>query len=77
MYSNLIQELREENAVDRHRQYLRMDKSSFDSLVNLIGPKIAKSDTNMRESIKPAVKIAVTLHHLAEGSSHHSIAAHY
>ena len=33
--------------------------------------------TTMRKTIQPEVKLAVTLHHLAEGSTQSSIALHY
>jgi len=31
----------------------------------------------MRQTIEPSLKLAITLHHLAEGSSHRNIATHY
>ena len=31
----------------------------------------------MQQAIQPALKLAVALHHLAEGARHSSIAAHY
>lgn len=31
----------------------------------------------MRRAIEPGLKLAVTLHHLAEGASHSTIALHY
>ncbi|KAF6017537.1 hypothetical protein EB796_024142 [Bugula neritina] len=31
----------------------------------------------MRKALKPGLKLALTLHHLAEGGSHAAIAAHY
>ena len=31
----------------------------------------------MRKAIQPGLKLALTLHHLSEGASHASIAAHY
>ena len=54
-----------------------MSKDNFDHLLDLVTPHIKKQDTNMREAVEPGLKLAVTLHHLAEGASHCSIAAHY
>jgi hypothetical protein len=54
-----------------------MNASSFDHILCLITPFLTKQDTPMREAIKPGLKLAVTLHHLAEGSSHSNISAHY
>lgn len=75
LYHTLVQELRLDN--ERHSQYFRMDKDSFDHLLELISPSLTKQDTQMRDAIEPGLKLAVTLHHLAEGASHKAIAAHY
>ena len=76
-YHTLVTELREDNAMGRHRQYFRMNKESFDQLLVLVGPAIIKQVIVFREAIKPGLKLAVTLHRLAEGASHSCIAAHY
>lgn len=54
-----------------------MTPANFDHLLNLILPHIRKKDTHMRKAIEPGLKLAITLHHMAEGASHHTIAAHY
>ena len=36
-----------------------------------------QTDTHLRKAIAPGLKLAITLHHLAEGASHASISAHY
>ena len=77
IYNNLLQEMRNDNASERHNRYLRMTKHSFDHLLEMITSLIKKDDTNMREAIIPGLKLAVTLHHLAEGASQASIADHY
>lgn len=66
-----------DDAVEHHRQYLRMSRESFDHLLTLVSPYITKQDTNMREAIPPGLKLVVTLHHLASGNSHIDIAHHY
>lgn len=58
-------------------QYFRMTPTNFDYILDLIRPDIEKEDTNMRLAIKPDLRLAITLHHLAEGSSHAAIAEHY
>ena len=75
VFGNLVTELRDHP--DRHMKYLRMSPENFDAILHMIRPLITKQDTVMRKSIQPAMKLAVTLHHLAKGASHVSIAAHY
>jgi hypothetical protein len=41
--------------------YYRMSMTSFDELSNLIYDKTVKTDTNMRKSIGPVERLAVTL----------------
>ena len=64
-YHMLVQELRLDN--DRHSQYFRMNKQSFDHLLSLLAPSITKQDTRLRGFIEPGLKLAVILQHLAEG----------
>lgn len=61
----------------RHIQYLRLTVPHYDHIYGLVRHALVKTDTVMREAIEPGLKFAVTLHHLAEGASHASIAAHY
>jgi len=55
----LVQELRHDP--ERFRRYFRMSTSQFDMLLDMIGPKIEKLDTNWRRSISPAERLAITL----------------
>ena len=64
---NLCRELRFYD--DRHKQYLRMRVNNFDHIMRLIEHKITKQDTTFRKAIKPELKLAVTLHHPAEGAT--------
>lgn len=75
LYQHLVQELRHDE--ERFRKYFRMTPDHFDDLLTLVRPLITKQDTVMRAAIQPGLKLAITLHHLAEGASHCSIAAHY
>ena len=75
IFAQLFQELRSDHV--RFQKYFRMTLENFDYLLRMIGPVIAKQDTIMRKSICPELKLAITLHHLAEGASQNAIASHY
>ena len=75
VFHQLVLELRQFES--HHRKYLRMTVENFDHLLSLVSPRIKRQDTVMRKAIEPALKLAVTLHHLAEGSSQSNIAMHY
>lgn len=77
LYSTLVQDLRMDDAKDRHHRYLRMSRQTFDHLLSLVEHAITKKDTNMRAAISPGLKLVVTLHHLADGATHSCIAQHY
>ena len=53
--------------------------ANFEHFLRLIKPYmyISKKGTRMRKAVDLWLKLAITLHHLAEGVSHTSIAAHY
>lgn len=51
----------------------RMSKSDFEFLVNTIGPKIKRKDTNMRNAIPVTTRLAITLRFLATGDSYKSL----
>ncbi|CAF4946326.1 unnamed protein product [Pieris macdunnoughi] len=46
-----------------------MSVNSFDELLSIISQRIKKQDTNMRRSITPAERLAVTLRYLASGAT--------
>lgn len=77
IYDNLIRELRLDTDSNRHFRYLRMTATNFDYLLTLLEHSITKQDTHLRKAIPPGLRLAVTLHHLSEGASMASIAAHY
>lgn len=54
-----------------------MSKESFDHILMQISADLTKTDTLMRESIKPNLKLAITLHHLATGADFPTIHKHY
>jgi len=65
-YNTLVQELRAEDAA-AFRNFLRMDQTCFDELLDMVKPQLQKQDTNMRKSIPAGEKLALTLRYLATG----------
>ena len=68
-YCNLIRELSVEDP-SMYNAYHRLNVDSFNAILAMVGPTIAKMDTNMRECITPGERLAVTLRFLATGKSH-------
>ena len=58
-YAMLVDELRLEDPAS-YKNYLRMDEETFQHLVELVTPYLAREDTNMRQ----AERLAVTLRYL-------------
>ena len=56
------------------KDYIRLDKSHFDHLVDKLSTRLLKDDTQMRESIKPDEMCYLTLHYLASGETFRSLA---
>jgi hypothetical protein len=55
------------------QNFMRMLQSDFDLLINLIGPKIATTETILRESISIQNRLAVILRFLVTGKSFTSL----
>ena len=66
VYHQLLQELQ---LADRasYRNFLRMDLSSFEEILRVVGPKISRQDTHLREAISAGERLALTLRFLATG----------
>nr|CAI5865364.1 unnamed protein product [Callosobruchus analis] len=47
--------------------------SSSEHLINLIGPKIQKSDTRFRDAVPVVERLAITLRFLATGGFYQSL----
>ena len=71
-YENLIQELNREDLAE-YRSFLCIKPEIFLELVDRVGPRIQKMDTNYREALEPGLKIAITLRYLASGNSYRSL----
>ena len=65
-YKNLLQEMIVEDS-PQFRIFTRMSAGNLDAILRLVGPLIAKTDTNMREAIFAEKRMAVTLRYLATG----------
>ena len=61
-----MQELRLGDS-ESYRHFLRMDMSTFDELLSMVGPHITYQDTNMRQAISAGERLALTLRFLATG----------
>ncbi|XP_069684976.1 uncharacterized protein [Periplaneta americana] len=71
-YHRLCREL--ESFKDRFFIYFRMSRECFETLHQLLEPKIEKFTTNWRRPIPARERLAICLRHLATGDSHQTIA---
>ncbi|KAL5019833.1 hypothetical protein ScPMuIL_002725 [Solemya velum] len=69
-YDQLLHELNREDASGYYRNFLRVDADLFGEILDRITPAIRKSSTSFREPLEPGLKLAVTLRHLATGSTY-------
>ena len=60
------QRLLEQNLVS-YTEFVRMDKTNFEWLLSLVGPRIEKQTTNMKKPISAATRLSLTLRFLATG----------
>ncbi|XP_077485249.1 uncharacterized protein LOC144095363 [Amblyomma americanum] len=60
--------------VEYNRDYLRMSPGIFETLVKLIGPRIAKKDTRFRKAIPTDHRLAQVIRSLAVGDTFRSSA---
>ncbi|KAH7938891.1 hypothetical protein HPB52_002130 [Rhipicephalus sanguineus] len=56
----LLQHLRSRD-IEYYRDYLRMSPSCFDTLLEMLGPRIKKSDTNYRKAILAEHRLALAV----------------
>ena len=69
-FHQLVQELRLTDSPS-YINFLRMDISSFEELLELVRPVITYTDTNMRQAISAGERLALTLRFLATGTQVH------
>ncbi len=70
--SDMLLDLKKEPS-GKFKNFFRMSAEEFEYLLNEIGPKIWKCDTNMRKTIPVKESLAVTLWFLANGNIFTSI----
>jgi hypothetical protein len=57
-----------------YKNFTRLNPTDFEYLINLVGPRIRKSNTTFREEISVQDRLAVTLRYLATGDSFYKFA---
>jgi hypothetical protein len=65
----LLKELAAED-VNGYKICLRMTPEKFDALPDMVAPKIARQNTQMRNAISPRAMLEVTLYFIATGNSY-------
>ena len=63
-YNTLLKELHSEDP-NEFQNYFRMDKTTFKMLLEKVRPLIERQDTQLREAVSAAERLAVTLGFLA------------
>ena len=73
-FRTLLQEMRLTDS-QSHFRYLRMSKQRFENLLAEVGPLLShrKYDSEVRASITPAERLALTIRYLATGNSQVSL----
>lgn len=72
---NVSENLSRELMLDTYlfQNFTRMSKQDFEFLVQTIGHRIARTNTNMRENVPITTRLAITLRFLATGDSYRSL----
>ncbi|XP_072165158.1 putative nuclease HARBI1 [Diadema setosum] len=72
LYDQLMVELRNEDPRAFHH-FMRMPPAMFDELVERLRPRLTKPSTNFRPNLDPGLKVALTLRHLASGTTYRNM----
>ena len=64
-----------DNRVGTFKNYFRLNTVDFNYVLEKVAPIIRRSDTEMRQSISPEMRLMITLRYLATGASMTSL--HY
>lgn len=68
----LLKELALEDPQE-YKMCLRMTPENFEKLLDLVSPRIQRSDTQMRDAIPARLKLEVTLNFLATGNNYRTL----
>lgn len=68
-WDQLMNELRLEDEPSFYN-FVRLEPAMFDELLQRVGPRIRKMDTNYRSALEPGLKLAITLRYLATGDKY-------
>lgn len=71
--NTLLHDLRTQEINGQFQNFMRMTSTDFDLLINLIAPKIAKSEKIFRKPISVQERLVVTLRFLVTGESFTSL----
>lgn len=55
------------------KTFLSLTSTDFEYLLNIVGQKIAKQDTNYRKAVSPVERLSITLKYLSSGNSFSSL----
>lgn len=67
-HERLLVELREEDPRS-YKQFIRIPSELYDEIVARLTPRIQRKDTRFRKALPAALKVALTLRHLADGDT--------
>jgi hypothetical protein len=67
--SALLLDLKTKKFGGYYKNFIWLNPTDFEYLINLVGPRIRKSNTTFREAISVQDRLAVTLRYLATGDS--------
>ncbi|CAN7950005.1 unnamed protein product, partial [Ixodes pacificus] len=68
-HANKLLPLLRSRDVEYYRDYLRMPPRTFDTLLELVGPRICKQDTRFRKAIPADHRLALAVRFLAAGET--------
>nr|XP_049466041.1 uncharacterized protein LOC120957856 [Anopheles coluzzii] len=71
--NRLLTDITTSGIYETMNRFLRMKKEDFFHLLSLVGPKIAKMDTDFRKAITEQEKLLITLRYLATGETFTSL----
>jgi len=71
-YSTHLNELRTEDETSFYN-YTRLHRALYDELLQRIEGRIKKKDTWYHKSLRPSLKLSITIRHLACGDSYRSL----